>query len=119
MMRTLPLLLLLSAPVAAAEPPAPPTAAITTDCINNRDMRVRRQSAKSGYYVQTRQGWWRNPGNNCPIFRPNAIITTFSTMNRLCRGDVVQIIEQLSLVPMGSCALDAWEKVDGPPADAR
>ena len=120
MKRFLPLLLLLSTPALAADPPAPPKpAAETRSCIDNREIRSSRISRTAGYFVQTRNGWWRNAIGQCGLMRPDSVLVTQSTMNRQCRGDIVQMVDRMTQFALGACGLSDWEKVDGPPADAR
>ena len=114
-MRTLPLLLLLAGPALAA----PPVGPHTQDCIENRDIRARRQSAEDGYFVQTRQGWWRNTAGGCPLYKRNGILVTQSPQNRQCRGDVVQVVDPMLFFTIGSCPLGAWERIEQPPASAK
>jgi hypothetical protein len=115
-------LLLIATPALAADPPAPPAttaAPETRTCIDNRDIRSSRFSRTGGYYVQTRNGWWRNAAGQCGLIRPDSIIVTQSTQNRQCRGDIVQVMDRLTRFTVGACGLSDWEKVDGPPKDAR
>lgn len=92
---------------------APPVAA--KSCIGNRDIRAKRLSAETGYYVQTSRGWWRNTVS-CPAFGADRALLTHSYNDQQCSGDVVEAIDTFSRINYGGCALGNWEKVDGPPA---
>lgn len=112
-----------AAPVSAAPAPSSAAVAATTTpdnrqpraCITNRDIRAKRLSAEAGYYVQTRQGWWRNAAGACAALRPDAAVITASNSDRQCSGDVVQLVNPFSRIGYGGCPLRAWEPVAGPP----
>ncbi len=114
------LLLAIATPAAAAAPVAPPAAASGTPpktvlCLNNRDIRTRVTTAADGYFAQTSQGWWRNTGAACSAYAPSRTLVTRSIENRQCRGDLVVVVDLLSRMEFGSCALGDWVRVDAPP----
>lgn len=101
----------LAAPALAAEPTTPET----RDCLQNRSIRAKRLSAEQGYFVQTSQGWWRNTAGGCPAYGPRRAISTNSTADRQCKGDVVQVFDAQTRIGYGGCPLGAWEKLAAAP----
>ena len=102
------LLAILATPVVAAQPPT------SKNCIANRDIKAKKLSAETGYYVQTSRGWWRNTAS-CPAFGPDRALVTRSNNDQQCSGDIVEAIDPFSRINYGGCGLGRWEKVDGPP----
>jgi hypothetical protein len=101
-----------AAPALAAS--APPE---TRLCLENRDIRTKDLSPVHGYFARTAQGWWRNTGAACAAYARDRALTTQSTSNRQCRGDVVTVFEPFSRIAYGGCVLGAWERVSAPPKD--
>ena len=93
---------------------APPE---TRLCLENRTIRIKDLSAANGYFVRTSQGWWRNTGPGCPAYARDRALRTYSTADRQCRGDVVQVFDPFSRLEFGGCVLGAWERVSAPPKD--
>ena len=85
----------------------------------NSDIKAQRVSADTGYFAQTRQGWWRNSAKDCASFGPNRFVVQRSTNDQQCRGDVINLVDRSSQINFGGCRLGNWEKVDAsavPPA---
>lgn len=102
------LILLMPLMLAAATPEAAPE---TRTCLPTRDTRGQRLSAEKGYFIETRQGWWRNTGAACPLFGPNRLLIAVRPNDTLCRGDVVNVVDNYQRINFGMCALGHWERV--------
>ena len=91
------------------------TVGTTKSCLANRDIRAKRLSSETGYFAQTRSGWWHNIGKACPAYGADRALVTRSTVDRQCSGDLVSVFDTFSRIEYGACALGRWEKVAGPP----
>jgi hypothetical protein len=100
------LLLAAAQPAAAIDPPE------SRKCLQNRQIIGERLSADKGYFVRTRQGWWRNTGPLCQNFAANRILTSARTSDTQCSGDIVNVADRLSRIDYGACKLGSWERVD-------
>jgi hypothetical protein len=94
--------------LAAATPAMAPA---TTNCLQTRDTRGQRLSPEKGYFVETRQGWWRNAGPACPMLGPNRQIVAVRPRDSLCKGDLINIVGDYQRINFGACVLGAWEAV--------
>ncbi len=107
-------LLAIAAP-ALGDAPAVAGSLETRTCLNNRDIRAKRLSPTQGYFAQTSHGWWHNIAGACSAYAADRALTTNSTENRQCRGDVVNVFEPISHISFGTCVLGGWEKIGGEP----
>lgn len=111
-------LIFIAIPLVAPAAAKPAQAPETRICLRNDAIISQRVSGDPGYFVQTRQGWWRNTATECASFGPNRFAVTQSLNNQQCRGDVVNLLDRSSRLNFGGCKLGEWEKVaeaDVPP----
>ena len=94
--------------LAAATPAAAPA---TINCLQTRDSRGQRLSPEKGYFVQTREGWWRNTGPACPLFGPNRLVVAVRPNDNLCKGDLINVVDNYQRINFGVCALGGWQAV--------
>jgi hypothetical protein len=94
--------------LAAATPAVAPAA---TNCLQTRDTRGQRLSPEKGYFVETRQGWWRNTGPACPLFGPNRLVIAVRPNDNLCKGDLINVVDNYQRINFGVCTLGSWENV--------
>jgi hypothetical protein len=94
--------------LAAATPAVAPA---TTNCLQTRDTRGQRLSPEKGYFVETRQGWWRNTGPACPLFGPNRLVIAVRPNDNLCKGDLINVVDNYQRINFGVCTLGSWENV--------
>jgi hypothetical protein len=105
-------MLSLIAPVLLAAAATPVTVEpVTRNCLQTRDTRGQRLSPEKGYFVQTREGWWRNTGPACPLFGPNRLLVAVRPNDNLCSGDLVNVVDNYQRINFGVCALGGWERV--------
>ena len=52
-----------------------------------------------------RSFWINHPLAGCPELSSDRALRWKSTMNRLCRGDIVDVFDPVAHIPYGSCAL--------------
>ncbi len=97
------------APVVLAAP------AVTRNCLITREIRGKRLSAGEGYFVQTRQGWWRNAAGACPAYGPRRALVTRSNSIYQCAGDLVEVFDAFSRIGYGACRIGKWEKLGAAP----
>ncbi len=110
------LLVLLSLQAAAAAAgPIPPATGEVRSCIDPRRIAGTRLSGEHGYFVRLGSDWWRNQAGGCPAYGPRRAITTFSTSQRQCAGDQVQVFDPFSRIGYGACPLGKWEKLTAAP----
>lgn len=102
-----PLLLAVAAPAPAASP-----APVARNCLPSRQMTGERLSAEKGYFVRTRQGWWRNTGPMCPFLGPNRLLVAVRPNDDLCSSDLVNVVENYQRINLGVCTLGSWERVE-------
>ncbi|KPF78260.1 hypothetical protein IP88_04305 [alpha proteobacterium AAP81b] len=109
------LLAVLALQAAAPAAPAATAAADLRSCIDPRRIRGTRLSADQGYFVRLGSDWWRNTAGSCPAYGPRRALTTFSTSQNQCDGDVVQVFDAFSRIVYGTCRLGKWEKLAAEP----
>jgi hypothetical protein len=96
--------------LAAATPAVAPP--VTRTCLRTNATRGQRLSPEKGYFVETREGWWRNTGPACPLFGPNRLIVAVRPNDNLCRGDLINVVDNYQRINFGVCALGDWERVE-------
>jgi len=78
------------------------------DCVNERDLGDNKSYGKSAIVLRSRVGdvlWVSRPPAGCPGLRFGLAIKTRTTSMRLCSGDIVTVLDPVSGVEFGSCAL--------------
>lgn len=84
----------------ASGPPAP--------CVNERDLRGNRSAGESAIVFEGLSNstlWVNRPAGGCPLLDQGRTLVTRSTTSQLCRGDIANVVDPVSHVSYGSCAL--------------
>ena len=81
-----------------------------TDCIDGYERDRGGQLYADGsilYYGRGSTVYLNHPAG-CPAFRSDLAITSRTPSDRLCRGDIIQVIQPSSGIFAGTCALSAF-----------
>lgn len=107
--------LLIASPALAASPTLESTlagrvAGKPVDCINLP--RVRSSTTFTSpdsivYRLSNRTVYLNQPAGGCGL-RGDPILITRTPSTRLCRGDIVSVVDRGSRIPMGSCGLGVF-----------
>jgi hypothetical protein len=81
----------------------------TVDCVAHRDLGSSR-AAGDAILFQGRGGtlYLNRPAGGCSWLRDGNAIVTRTSGSQLCRGDIVTILDPVSRVEYGGCALGAF-----------
>jgi hypothetical protein len=85
------------------------------DCLTDfqRDRETRTYASGDILYRGAGTTWYLNHPEGCPRFTSTMIFVT-RTPVQLCRGDIIEIHQQLSGAFLGSCALGAFTPYTDP-----
>jgi len=113
----------LAAVACSAEHPAGPTAAEqaglaqalagrtagpAVSCVSQRDIGGNESFGEGTILFHGRTGgtvYVNQPAGGCPLLTRNRAITYRTTSSQLCRGEIVTVLDPVSHVEFGSCAL--------------
>lgn len=76
-------------------------------CVNQRDL-LGNRSAGEGAVIFTGRGdliYVNRPAAGCPELDSGRALITRTTSSRLCRGDIVSVVDTLSGTSFGACGL--------------
>ncbi len=110
----------LAGPALAAKPPVtdPMTLKATgaaRPCIPIRAGVSTKQAGSSVLMFRAQSGWFRNElRGSCPMLRDDRVLIFRTTMTQYCELDLFDIVDPLSGMTFGSCALGAFTPVEVP-----
>jgi hypothetical protein len=85
------------------------------DCLANfqRDRETRTYASGDILYRGEGTAWYLNHPEGCPRFTSDMVFVT-KTATQLCRGDIVEIHQQVSNTFLGACSLGAFTPYTDP-----
>jgi len=78
------------------------------DCVDQRDLRSQEGYGKEAILFSSDRHdmvYVNRPRNRCPNLDAGRAIKTRTSTSRLCRGDVVTVVDAMSGMQLGSCTL--------------